>query len=75
MLFRSSGDTIRLTGIALRKGLVPDVRGMSLRDAIYLIENSGLKVKYSGRGRVLRQSPAHGARVYEGSVVSLDMNM
>ena len=72
---RESGDTIRLTGIALRKGLVPDVRGMSLRDAIYLIENSGLKVKYSGRGRVLRQSPAHGARVYEGSVVSLDMNM
>ncbi|MDX9948467.1 MAG: penicillin-binding protein [Bacteroidales bacterium] len=72
---RESGDTIRLVGMDVRKGLVPDVRGMSLRDAVYLIENSGLKVKYSGKGRVLRQSPQHGARVYEGSVVSLDMNM
>jgi len=72
---RESGDTIRLVGVDLKKGLVPDVRGMSLRDAIYLLENSGLRVRYSGRGRVLRQSPEHGARVYEGSVVSLDMNM
>lgn len=72
---RESGDTIRLVGVDLKQGLVPDVRGMSLRDAIYLIENSGLKVRYNGRGRVLRQSPQHGARVYEGSVVSLDLNM
>jgi cell division protein FtsI (penicillin-binding protein 3) len=72
---RESGDTIRLVGVSLKEGLVPDVRGMSLRDAVYLLENSGLSVRYSGRGRVLRQSPEHGARVYEGSVVSLDMNM
>jgi cell division protein FtsI (penicillin-binding protein 3) len=72
---RESGDTIRLVGVNVKEGLVPDVRGMSLRDAIYLLENAGLRVRYSGKGRVLRQSPAHGARVYEGSVVSLDMNM
>jgi cell division protein FtsI (penicillin-binding protein 3) len=48
---------------------------MSLRDAIYLLENSGFKVRYSGKGRVLKQSPEHGARVYEGSIVSLGMNM
>jgi cell division protein FtsI (penicillin-binding protein 3) len=72
---RESGDTIRLISVDLKKGLVPDVRGMSLRDAIYLLENSGLRVRYSGKGRVLRQSPEHGARVYEGSIVSLDMNM
>jgi cell division protein FtsI (penicillin-binding protein 3) len=72
---RESGDTIRLAGIKLTEGLVPDVRGMSLRDAIYLLENSGLRVKYNGKGRVLRQSPEHGARYNEGTVVSLDMNM
>ena len=72
---RESGDTIRLVGVVLKKGLVPDVRGMSLRDAIYLLENSGLRVRYSGKGRVLRQSPEHGARVYDGTIVSLDMNM
>jgi len=72
---RESGDTVRLVGLNIRKGLVPDVRGMSLRDAIYLLENSGYKVKYSGKGKVLRQSPEHGARYFEGQVVSLEMNM
>jgi len=71
----ASGDTIRLAGIKVEKGLIPDVRGMSLRDAVFLLENSGLRVKFSGKGRVLRQSPGHGSRYYEGSVVSLEMNM
>jgi cell division protein FtsI (penicillin-binding protein 3) len=72
---RESGDTVRLAGVKQKEGLVPDVRGMSLRDAIYLLESSGLNVRYSGRGKVLRQSPEHGARCFEGSTVSLDMNM
>ncbi len=72
---RESGDTIRLAGVKLQEGLVPDVRGMSLRDAIYLLENSGLRVKVNGKGRVKRQSPEHGAPYYEGTLVSLEMNM
>jgi cell division protein FtsI (penicillin-binding protein 3) len=72
---RESGDTIRLIDVKVQEGLVPDVRGMSLRDAIFLLENSGLRVKYSGKGRVRSQSPAHGARYYEGTTVSLEMNM
>ncbi len=72
---RESGDTVKLVGLNIKKGLVPDVRGMSLRDAMYLLENSGYKVKYSGKGKVLRQSPEHGARYFEGQIVSLEMNM
>jgi len=70
-----SGDTVSLAGVKILPGLVPDVRGMSLRDAIYLLENTGLRVRYSGKGRVLRQSPEHGARYNDGTVVSLEMNM
>lgn len=72
---RESGDTIRLVGVTPQQGQVPDVRGMTLRDAMFLLENSGLCVKFNGKGRVRRQSPEHGARIYEGSVVSLDLNM
>jgi cell division protein FtsI (penicillin-binding protein 3) len=72
---RESGDTIRLAGVKILDGLVPDVRGMSLRDAIYLLENSGIRVRYNGKGRVLRQSPEHGARYYQGTEVLLEMNM
>jgi cell division protein FtsI (penicillin-binding protein 3) len=72
---RENGDTIRLVGLTMKQGLVPDVRGMSLRDALFLLENSGYRVKYNGKGKVLRQSPEHGARYFEGQVVSLEMNM
>jgi cell division protein FtsI (penicillin-binding protein 3) len=72
---RENGDTISYIGINLTKGLVPDVRGMSLRDAMYLLENSGYRVKFNGKGKVMRQSPEHGARYFEGQVVSLEMNM
>ena len=72
---RESGDTVSLASVKIQKGLVPDVRGMSLRDAIYLLENSGLHVRYSGKGRVVRQSPEHGARYSDATVVSLEMNM
>ncbi|HOO98839.1 MAG TPA: penicillin-binding protein [Bacteroidales bacterium] len=72
---RESGDTVNIREVSVKEGLVPDVRGMTLRDAIFLLENSGYRVKFNGRGRVRRQSPEHGSRYYEGQVVSLDMNM
>jgi cell division protein FtsI (penicillin-binding protein 3) len=72
---RESGDTVSLSGLKMQPDLVPDVRGMSLRDAVYLLENKGLRVKISGKGKVLRQSPEHGARYNEETVVSLEMNM
>ena len=39
---------------------VPDVRGMGLRDALYLLENAGLRVDYNGKGTVKSQSIAPG---------------
>ena len=75
MATRENGDTVRLVGLNMTGGLVPDVSGMSLRDAVYLLENSGYRVKYNGKGKVMRQSPDHGARYLEGQVVSLEMNM
>lgn len=32
---------------------VPNLKGMSLRDALYLLENHGFKVNYTGRGKVI----------------------
>src|SRR5664280_603110 len=72
---RESGDTVSLAGVKIQDGLIPDVRGMSLRDAVFLLENTGLRVKVNGKGKVLRQSPEHGTRYNEGTTVSLEMNM
>lgn len=51
--------------------LVPDVSGMTFRDAIYLLEKSGLQVFYEGNGRVIKQSIEAGARVSKGDRIFL----
>ncbi len=53
---------------------VPDVRGMTLRDAIYVLENLGLEVQVDGRGRVQTQSQTPGGRIIKGSTIKLQMS-
>ena len=55
------------------KDLVPDVMGMTFRDAVFLLENSGLRVNYEGRGRVVKQSLTAGARVGKGSTIYIKL--
>ena len=55
----------------INKQLVPDVHNMGARDAIYLLENCGIKVVMSGRGKVVEQSLASGERIKKGMVCKL----
>jgi cell division protein FtsI (penicillin-binding protein 3) len=57
----------------LDQELVPDVRGMRLRDALYLLENSGYMVEVRGTGRVRRQSQAPGSKLIKGSRISIEL--
>lgn len=50
---------------------VPDVTGLGLMDALYLIENNGLKCSYSGTGHVTSQSPKGGERTARGTTVNI----
>lgn len=50
---------------------VPDVVGMGLSDAVYLMESAGLYVMTYGKGKVVRQSLRAGAQVSPGATVSL----
>ncbi|MEO7988182.1 MAG: penicillin-binding protein [Chryseolinea sp.] len=64
------------TGVDWKKGtegknLVPNVAGMTFRDAIYLLERSGLKVFYEGKGRVKQQSLTAGSRMTKGDRIYL----
>ncbi|MCF8236521.1 MAG: transpeptidase family protein [Saprospiraceae bacterium] len=61
-------DRLHFLNRILPEQQVPNVLGMGLRDALYLLENSGLKVDVIGVGKVRRQSvpagkPAHGQYV------------
>jgi cell division protein FtsI (penicillin-binding protein 3) len=44
----------------LQRGLVPDVTGMGLREAIALLEKAGYRVNFEGHGVVAAQVPAAG---------------
>lgn len=49
--------------IAVEDGRVPNVVGMGLSDALYLLEDAGLRVTHSGSGRVVSQSIRNGTAV------------
>lgn len=54
-------------------GIVPDVKGLLLRDALYVLENIGMRVRYSGYGRVTTQSITPGQRYTKGSVIDITL--
>lgn len=68
----SSGKTIALHRVPeVDKNTMPDVHGMGAKDAVYLIESRGVKVKLNGRGKVMEQSIGAGHRIKKGMVCSL----
>ena len=54
--------------------ITPDVTGMGAKDAVYLLESRGLKVKVHGRGKVKRQSYPAGRQIVKGSECILTMD-
>lgn len=52
-------------------GYVPDVTGMGLNEALYVIENSGYQCRFSGTGHVGSQSPAAGKALKKGGTVTI----
>lgn len=57
-----------------RKGTMPNVTGMGLKDALYLLGNAGLKTKVLGAGKVISQSILAGAKVGKGWNVQIELN-
>jgi cell division protein FtsI (penicillin-binding protein 3) len=53
---------------------MPDVSGMGLKDAVYLLENMGLKVSASGRGKVIYQSIAQNTDFKKGESIKIQLN-
>lgn len=58
----------------ITENLVPNVVGMGLRDAVYLLENQGLRVDVKGRGMVKRQSLQAGSRVQRGQKIQIELS-
>lgn len=47
----------------VQSGIVPNVVGLTIKDAVYMLENLGMKVRFHGKGKVVSQSVAAGSRI------------
>lgn len=54
--------------------LMPDVKGMGARDAVYALQRRGLKVKLTGVGTVVSQDIAPGTEIEKGQNVKITLN-
>lgn len=54
--------------------LMPDLKGMGLKDALYLLENLGLKVTIRGKGKIFRQSVSPGTVLAKGITIMLELS-
>lgn len=59
--------------IQIEENSVPDVSGMSIDDALFRLENAGLVVQFSGKGRVLKQSVSPGTSIQKGMTIQLQL--
>jgi len=74
---RNSADSTRISlqsnnlESQLKKGIVPNLNGLSAKDALFLLENSGFHVKLFGIGSVKKQSIEAGQKFNKGDKITL----
>lgn len=74
---RTQRDSVKIVvkKLSIIRNLVPNVQGMGLKDAVFLLENSGLKVRFNGRGTITGQSLPPGTNIRKGETIFLTMSI
>lgn len=57
----------------LKRGIMPNLSGLSAKDALFLLENNGVNVKLQGFGSVKKQSVEAGQRFNKGNKITLTL--
>ncbi len=60
--------------LAKYKTVMPDLRGLTSKEALYILENMGLNVKMKGSGIVKEQSIQRGKHIKKNQIVSLKLS-
>lgn len=69
----SNGSSLNWQSMPTRANRVPDVRGLTLRDALHLLENRGIRVVLQGKGRVKEQSVDPGTALDGNKLITLTL--
>lgn len=64
---------MKYQSVEMQGMLMPELKGMGLSDALYLLENRGLKVLVKGEGKIIGHWPAKGKQLSKGQNVILKL--
>lgn len=71
--FQLNKKEVKNYGVSFAPKKVPNVVGMNLRDALFILENQGLKVRSNGLGFVKSQSIVAGSPIQKNALVNLQL--
>ena len=66
-------DNVLLSELNINEKLIPNVRGMGAKDAVFLLEERGLRVRLSGMGKVVSQNIPPGSTAKKGQTITLTL--
>ena len=66
-------DNVLLSELNINEKLIPNVRGMGAKDAVFLLEERGLRVRLSGMGKVVSQNIPPGSTARKGQTITLTL--
>jgi len=70
----SNDKSVPFVEVSIKEGVVPNVVGMGLVDALYAMENAGFKARVLGKGKVIAQSLNPGDKLKMGANVAIQLN-
>ena len=62
-----------IKGTNVQGKFMPNVKGMGFKDALYLFENTGIKVVVKGKGKIFNQSIPPGTPLTKGFTVLVEL--
>lgn len=68
------GNSLKWKENKMAENLVPNVKGMTLRDALFVLESNGMQVQVKGKGRVVEQSALPGVRISKGAQITIRLS-
>lgn len=69
----TGADQVSMDERAIQKSQIPNVKGMGLQDALFLLESKGLRVRAVGIGTVKKQSIPAGSPAIKGNEITLEL--
>ncbi len=70
----STKNELKMRARVSKEEFVPNVKGMGMKDALYLLENLGLSVDAKGMGKVNSQSITPGTKIEKGRKIVLNFS-